>query len=862
LRNATSSNPDERFDDLMEANWEQLKQLINTSVSQSYSKARTAVTFLENLRPGGPWVLTAIIPDGLTETITARTGAEVHRFLLNNEGRKNLYFSVNPTRAKLTTKASKLDIAAIEYSFVDLDPKPDETSDAAKARYLAGLEAFKPAPTLIIDSGNGIQALWRLDSPIALPEPELVENPKPGQPRKVYSAETQAVINDSEGRVKALMESLNSVAGTQNIDRILRLPGATNLPNAKKTREGRTACPTRLLKFSDNSCSLNDFPKEATPSAGHTEPAVHKVEPPKASTDPSNVLSFSKIDWLKVDDHTGWLKGAESLPADFSKKGRMIVAHSGNLADLNFDLNQARQEVTYKSWSEVGLGLAAIFKNHGGFSNEKIAAALMCPLDCNQHVTKLPDAKKRRAVERSILRSHEPSQSQTVRRIKGEPEWRERFANGQPKPSMHNARLAITALGIVCSRDTFHNKTLFGYRDDNVKHELQSIVGEVSDDGIIALRQKMSDRFGFDMEDKATRDAVKSLALEHCFDPVCDLIDKAEAEWDCVNRLDRMAADYLNCEDTPLNSAFMRKTMIGLVKRAREPGCKFDTIVVLESAEGFNKSTAWRVLAGDENFSDERILGKEAREVQEQLSGVWIHENADLAGLKKAEIESVKAYASRQIDIARAAFAHYVVKQPRHSIEVGTTNSSEYLQSQTGNRRFWPMKVMKAIDIDKLRRDRLQLIGEAARYQSAGESVVLDEARWADAGYEQEQRRMKDPWEDILEHLPKWWDEIKGYDVDNRPIKGAVQVLHLVDDDQEVVSAATLLKHVLDIPVSHQTPAIAMRLSTVMKQLGWQRHKNGYVSIPGYGRVKGYFRVLSEDNLYARRAKELQEANA
>ena len=59
-------------------------------------------------------------------------------------------------------------------------------------------------------------------------------------------------------------------------------------------------------------------------------------------------------------------------------------------------------------------------------------------------------------------------------------------------------------------------------------------------------------------------------------------------------------------------------------------------------------------------------------------------------------------------------------------------------------------------------------------------------------------------------------------------------------------------------PISHQTTVTAMRLSTVMKQLGWQRHKNGYVSIPNHDRVKGYFRALSEDDLYARRALELQ----
>jgi predicted P-loop ATPase len=440
----------------------------------------------------------------------------------------------------------------------------------------------------------------------------------------------------------------------------------------------------------------------------------------------------------------------------------------------------------------------------------------------------------------------------------GDFDWRERKANGQPSPSMHNARLAITALGIVCSRDLFHNKTLFGYRDGNVEHELSSILGEVSDDGIIALRQKMSDRFGFDLTDKHTRDAVVSLSLEHCFDPVCDLIDKAEAEWDGIERLDRMAVDYFNCKDTAINRAFVRKTMIGLIARARYPGCKLDTITVLESKEGFNKSTAWKVLAGEENFSDERILGKEGREVQEQLSGIWIHENADLAGLKKADIESVKAYASRQTDIARAAFAHYVVKQPRHSIEVGTTNSSEYLQSQTGNRRFWPLEVTKAIDIQKLANDRMQLIGEAAKCQSAGESVVLDEALWPDAGIEQEQRRLKDPWEDVLGNIPVWHKEIRGYDENKIPIEHLVLIVH-IDGLLETVAATDLMKHLLDIQVAHQTPAIAMRLSTVMKQLGWSRHSNGSVTINGV-RQKGYFRPAEIRKEEVRQVQLRQEA--
>jgi predicted P-loop ATPase len=348
----------------------------------------------------------------------------------------------------------------------------------------------------------------------------------------------------------------------------------------------------------------------------------------------------------------------------------------------------------------------------------------------------------------------------------------------------------------------------------------------------------MSDTFGFDLTDKHTRDAVISLALEHCFDPVVDMLAEAEANWDGIKRLDRMAADYLNCEDTKLNAVIVSTTMIAAVARARKPGIKFDNIPVFESVEGYNKSTAVRVLAGDENFSDESIIGKNSREVQEQLSEIWIHENADLAGMKKAEVETVKAYASRQVDIARPAYGHFVKKQKRHSIEVGTTNSSEYLQSQTGNRRFWPMRVLRPIDIDKLTRDRLQLWGEAAHYQSRDESLVLDEALWADAGVQQEARRVTDPWEEVLRKMPREV-EIQEYRNGFHRERG-VQIIH-DEHDQQRVATADILQYVLDIPPSHQRVEHSMRLSIVMKHVGWTRPTNGYVTIGGT-RVKGYFR--------------------
>jgi hypothetical protein len=212
-----------------------------------------ASEFLQKLRPGGPWVLIAIVPDGKPTPITAHTTDEVEAFVRAHDGKANLYYSVNPTRTAMRKKAAKTDIAAIEYVLSDLDPADGETPEAAKARYLEQLNGtFEPKPTAAIDSGNGIQGLWRLKERIALGTPV---NGK-------FSSEDQAKIDDVEARAAAVMRRLGSKAGTQNIDRILRLPGTTNLPNAKKRKEGRTECPTRLLWFDDASYPLDAFPKE------------------------------------------------------------------------------------------------------------------------------------------------------------------------------------------------------------------------------------------------------------------------------------------------------------------------------------------------------------------------------------------------------------------------------------------------------------------------------------------------------------------------------------------------------------------------------------------------------------------------
>jgi hypothetical protein len=232
------------------------------------------IDFLKELRDP-PWVLTAIIPDGHTTTITAHTADEAIAFLSRHNGKQNLYYTLNYVKSAMSSKPKKVDIAAIEYLHADLDPAKDETPEAAKARYLEQLNgSFEPPPTWIVDSGNGIQAGWRLDEPIGL-----------------EGADRETLLIEAEGRSKALMLLLGSEAGTQNADRILRLPGTTNIPNAKKISKGRVPCPTALIKFNGSSYGLEAFPLPEQTKPGSPEDGGHHARQP-ADEDEED-----KLDW-------------------------------------------------------------------------------------------------------------------------------------------------------------------------------------------------------------------------------------------------------------------------------------------------------------------------------------------------------------------------------------------------------------------------------------------------------------------------------------------------------------------------------------------------------------------------------------
>jgi predicted P-loop ATPase len=391
--------------------------------------------------------------------------------------------------------------------------------------------------------------------------------------------------------------------------------------------------------------------------------------------------------------------------------------------------------------------------------------------------------------------------------------WPDTGEKGAPKRTYRNTRVAIQRLGIVCRYDAFHDRMLVGGEPIN------QWAGELSDAVTVVLRQIIVERFDFDPGKDNINDTATELCLENRFNPIADYLDSLV--WDRTPRLETWLSTYLGADDAELTCAIGRLALVAAVRRIRQPGCKFDHIMVLEGLEGTMKSTALVTLAGIENFSDQTILTASDKEQQELVRGIWIYEIADLAGMKRGEVEKIKAFASRTHDRARPAYGRRRIDAPRTCIFVGTTNDDEYLKSETGNRRIWPVKT-SVIDIEALGRDRDQLWAEAAAIEAQGTSLMLPRELWSDAAEAQDERRQHDPWDDILTN-------VKGefYSATDNPMA-----------EQEWIKVTDLLMR-LDIKPDRASPEAYKRLKRVMTRLGWTKGRHYFDTLE---QERGYWR--------------------
>ena len=317
---------------------------------------------------------------------------------------------------------------------------------------------------------------------------------------------------------------------------------------------------------------------------------------------------------------------------------------------------------------------------------------------------------------------------------------------------------------------------------------------------------------GIGVASTTTGEAMLAAAERNPVHPVCDYLDSLT--WDGTPRIATWLIDHLGAENTPLNRAISMRFPISMVARVRKPGCKVDTVLVLESGQGRKKSTALEVLAN--GWFTDHLPDISSKDAALQLMGVWLLEVAEMDKMHRADVSRVKSFISTAVDRLRKPFGRVAEDFPRQTVIAASVNpgSQGYLQDETGNRRFWPVAVgvgwadHRQVDIPALIAARPQIWAEAQHLYAAGAPWWLDTD---DLEASQRITAGKRFAEDV------WTDQVRDY---------------VAELDE--VGISDILRGCLSIPVERWNDITMKRVGRILRAEGWDKRRgrrNGKLAV-------------------------------
>ena len=344
--------------------------------------------------------------------------------------------------------------------------------------------------------------------------------------------------------------------------------------------------------------------------------------------------------------------------------------------------------------------------------------------------------------------------------------------------------------------------------------------------------------------------AVTKAVDDRSYHPIREFFETLP-DWDGVERADTLLVDYLGAEDTPYVRAVTRKELCAAYCRVYHPGIKFDSMIVLNGDQGIGKSTLIAKLGGEWYSDSLNLSDMNDKTAAEKLQGYWIMEIGELAGMRKADLDKVKAFISRQDDKYRASFGRRVTPHPRQCVFFGTTNSQNgYLRDITGNRRYWNVKVpgngkYKPWDMDA---DTVkQVWAEVMVYAKAGEKLYLPPELEAYAKEEQRAAMERDDREGLVQEyldmlLPDTWDSMDVYkrrdyvrDADD-PMRPDGSVRRMEVSNMEIWCEC------FGKAKEDMKPSDSYAISAIMERIaGWSKTGKAKI-LPIYGRQRIYKR--------------------
>ena len=304
---------------------------------------------------------------------------------------------------------------------------------------------------------------------------------------------------------------------------------------------------------------------------------------------------------------------------------------------------------------------------------------------------------------------------------------------------------------------------------------------------------RLAEELSVDIPKQTASDLVLQIAEKYTYSPVRDYL-KSVASVAPIN-LDDLALRYFGI-DNPLHAVLLKRTLIAAVARVFKPGCKVDTLCILQGSQGTLKSTFWQTLVGEAWFTD-NLNDANEKDEKLKLRRYWMLEFSEFeSAYKRKEVEQLKAFLSSRVDSLRKPYGKAIEDFPRTSVFVGSTNRQEFLHDPTGERRYWVIPVAQKIPIHTVEEERDRIWSAAVAAYKAGEQWWLT------------------PDEDaLLAQANQGWQSSDAWESD---------VLTYVEN-LTTCTISELLTKAIKIELGNQGKAHQMRVSDILRRNGWAK---------------------------------------
>jgi putative DNA primase/helicase len=347
----------------------------------------------------------------------------------------------------------------------------------------------------------------------------------------------------------------------------------------------------------------------------------------------------------------------------------------------------------------------------------------------------------------------------------------------------------------ILRQDPRYNSLCYNEHSDKIL--LNDIM--IDDAMMERIALEFEENYRYKVTDKALRASVIMVAQERTIEPIKDWLTSLP-EWDGEDRIQWFFHNVLKAKvpdgADKLVTEMSCKWFTSCVARVMEPGCKMDTCLVLVGAKGLRKSTALKVLASEEYFSDSNIniSHKDSYELLHQ-SGVWIWELAEMHALQGKTAANAKQFLTSASDRYRPAYAKMPVQRARRTVFTASTNDYQFL-SDGPERRFWIVEVGSKIDIDYIEANRIQLWAEALHHYRNGLTWWLEEGSEEQLMEYQQSFIIDDPW--------------------------TVKVLQCIKTNQGQASTATIMDY-LQLSAAMQHSGFSRRIAQICRDCGYEQ---------------------------------------